>query len=280
MNEMKQTKKFEDDAEGYAFISYSSKNQQMADSFRTLFNQNGIKTWMAPGDIPFGSTYTSTINRAIKDSSCFVLLLSESAQCSPWVLKETERAVSTGKTIFPVLLDDVSMNNDFEFMLSTSQAVAIRKIDESDEKIKQLIIAVKTYVGEEIQTEKNEGNIHSTNLGDQETLEIIKSFRENLIIVEPTTIKSRVFEEWYKAKCEEKSIFFKINKAGYYSISRRLVYTEIRHDLHLYLVNITNSNNYDYYEVFNENSLSNESEIIIKSNIDNGYIIAISGRLY
>ena len=38
----------------YAFISYSSKNQQMADSFRMLFNQNGIRTWMAPGDIPFG----------------------------------------------------------------------------------------------------------------------------------------------------------------------------------------------------------------------------------
>ena len=74
---------------GYAFISYSTKNQQMADSFRTLFNQKGIKTWMAPGDIPFGSTYTSTINRAIKEASCFVLLLSESAQCSKWVPKET-----------------------------------------------------------------------------------------------------------------------------------------------------------------------------------------------
>ena len=32
------------------------------------------------------------------------------------------------------------MNDDFEFMLSTSQAVAIRKIDDSDEKIKQLVV--------------------------------------------------------------------------------------------------------------------------------------------
>lgn len=54
---------------GYVFISYSTKNQQMADSFRVLLNQNGIETWMAPGDIPFGSTYMATINRAIKDSS-------------------------------------------------------------------------------------------------------------------------------------------------------------------------------------------------------------------
>lgn len=133
---------------GYAFISYSTKNQQMADSFKTLFNQNGIETWMAPGDIPFGSTYTSTINRAIKGASCFVLLLSESAQDSQWVLKETERAVSTGKTIFTVMLDDVPLNDDFEFMLSTSQAVAIRKINKDDEKIKRLLQAVITYTGE------------------------------------------------------------------------------------------------------------------------------------
>ena len=114
-----------------------------------LFNKNGIKTWMAPGDIPFGSTYTATINRAIKDSSCFVLLLSESAQGSRWVLNETERAVSTGKIIFTVLLDDVSMNDDFEFMLSTSQAVAIRKIDENDEEIKRLLKEIKGYTSEE-----------------------------------------------------------------------------------------------------------------------------------
>lgn len=148
---------------GYAFISYSSKNQQMADSFRTLFNRNGIETWMAPGDIPFGSTYTSTINRAIKGSSCFVLLLSESAQGSPWVLKETERAVSTGKTIFTVLLDDVPMNDDFEFMLSTSQAVAIRKIDENDENIRRLLQAVDAYTVEQRQKSNREQNHNTSN---------------------------------------------------------------------------------------------------------------------
>lgn len=135
----------------------------MADSFRTLFNRNGIETWMAPGDIPFGSTYTSTINRAIKGSSCFVLLLSESAQGSPWVLKETERAVSTGKTIFTVVLDDVPMNDDFEFMLSTSQAVAIRKIDENDENIRRLLQAVDAYTVEQRQKSYREQDHNTSN---------------------------------------------------------------------------------------------------------------------
>lgn len=134
---------------GYAFISYSTRNQQMADSFKMLFNRNNIKTWMAPCDIPFGSTYTSTINSAIRGASCFVLLLSESVQGSQWVLRETERAVSTGKTIFTVLLDDGPMNDDFEFMLSTSQAVAIRKIDANDDNIQQLLRTVQTFTQEE-----------------------------------------------------------------------------------------------------------------------------------
>ncbi len=145
---------------GYTFISYSTKNQQMADSFRELFNRNGIDTWMAPGDIPFGSTYTSTINRAIKGAACFTILLSGSAQVSPWVLKETERAVSTGKTIFTVLLDDVPMNDDFEFMLSTTQAIAIRKINENNSDIQKLLKAVRAYTGEKNHTSRKQ-NSHS-----------------------------------------------------------------------------------------------------------------------
>ena len=133
---------------GYAFISYSTKNQEFANSFRNLFNQQNIHTWMAPGDIPPGETYTSIINNAIKNASCFIILLSESAQNSQWVPKETERAVNYGKSIFTIKLDDVPMNDSFEIMLSSSQAVAVRRINKDDENIQKLLTAVKTYTGE------------------------------------------------------------------------------------------------------------------------------------
>ena len=42
---------------GYAFISYSTKNQSAADAMRALFNKHDIDTWMAPYDIPAGSEY-------------------------------------------------------------------------------------------------------------------------------------------------------------------------------------------------------------------------------
>ena len=36
---------------GYAFISYSSKNQQLADATRQTLIESGIDIWMAPYEI-------------------------------------------------------------------------------------------------------------------------------------------------------------------------------------------------------------------------------------
>lgn len=135
------------DRMGYAFISYSSKNRQIADSFQMLFKQNNIETWIAPEDIALGETYTSAINKAIKGASCFVLLFSEESQNSRWVYIETERAVSNKKPIFTIMIDDTPMNDDFEFMLSSSQSVAIRQIVQGDARIKRLIQNISAHTG-------------------------------------------------------------------------------------------------------------------------------------
>ncbi len=124
------------EAEKYAFISYSTKNQASADTMRDLLRENGIKTWMAPGDIPAGSKYAKVINRAVKDCACFVLMLSEDAQNSVWVEKEVERAVNYRKPIIPVQIEDVVLNDEFELYISTDQVVAIQKIDIEAKEIK------------------------------------------------------------------------------------------------------------------------------------------------
>ena len=78
---------------GYAFISYSTKNQTSADAIRELFNRNGIETWMAPYDIPAGSEYAEVIHDAIIKSSCLVLMLTDMSQNSKWVKKEVNNAI-------------------------------------------------------------------------------------------------------------------------------------------------------------------------------------------
>ena len=126
----------------YAFISYSTKNQVPADSLRDLLNQNGIETWMAPGDIPVGSKYAEVINRALKECSCLVLILSNDAQNSTWVSKEVERAVNYRKPVFPVQIEDVVLNDEFELYISTDQIVAVPRIDQNLDEMKHLLSSI------------------------------------------------------------------------------------------------------------------------------------------
>lgn len=141
---------------GYAFISYSTKNQSFADATKKLFKDAGIDTWMAPYDIPPGSKYAEVINQAVKNCSCCVLLLSNDSQKSIWVGKEIERAINYKKTIIPVQIEDVELNDEFEFYISTNQIIAIRKIDKESNEIKNLLKSVASFTESKLSLEKDE----------------------------------------------------------------------------------------------------------------------------
>lgn len=131
---------------GYAFISYSTKNQVSADAIRELFNKHNIDTWMAPYDIPAGSKYAAVITKAIRDCSCFVLLLSNDSQASEAVDSEVELATLTfKKSIITVELEKVILNDAFTFYIHNKQIIAVHKIDEDAHEVKQIVDAVRAY---------------------------------------------------------------------------------------------------------------------------------------
>lgn len=131
---------------GYAFISYSTKNQVSADAIRELFNKHNIDTWMAPYDIPAGSKYAAVITKAIRDCSCFVLLLSNDSQASEAVDSEVELATLTfKKSIITVELEKVILNDAFTFYIHNKQIIAVHKIDEDAHEVKQILDAVRAY---------------------------------------------------------------------------------------------------------------------------------------
>lgn len=106
------------------FISYSSKDYNQAETVRSILEKNDIPCWMAPRDIPYGSNYAKEIPSAIRSSQIFVLIMSENAQSSPWVLKELDSAVNCGKVIFPFMLEDCHLNDEFNFLLTGAQRYA------------------------------------------------------------------------------------------------------------------------------------------------------------
>lgn len=151
----------------YTFISYSSENQQSADTVRMLLMKNNIKCWMAPYDIPAGSKYAYTINNAIEYCSCFVLLLTEDSQNSEFVEKEVERAVTYKKIIIPIMLGNIELNSGFRFYLGNCQIIAMKQIDEKALEWNSALSAIKSIVGETVVRNITEHNMMSENMLSQ-----------------------------------------------------------------------------------------------------------------
>lgn len=134
---------------GYAFISYSSIELEYAETISKALRDNGVETWMAPRDIPAGSTYSGVINRALRNAACLVLLLTENSQNSQWVDKEVERAISYGKVIVPVALENVKLNDNFDFYLGNTQIVPVRQISGQSESFVKIIKQVQALTAAE-----------------------------------------------------------------------------------------------------------------------------------
>lgn len=133
---------------GYVFISYSTANQESADALRNLFSKHGYGTWMAPYDIPPGRKYAEVINKAIKGCDCFALLLTNQSQDSIWVAKEVERAVHYRKLLIPISLENVVLNDEFEFYISTDQIVPVKTISTDSAEIQKILQTLSVYVSQ------------------------------------------------------------------------------------------------------------------------------------
>ncbi|MHA1527217.1 MAG: TIR domain-containing protein, partial [Promethearchaeota archaeon] len=74
------------------FISYSSKDKDVADAVCHFLEQQGITCWIAPRDVSTGS-YASSIVEAIENSKLMVLIFTNNANFSKHVKRELELSV-------------------------------------------------------------------------------------------------------------------------------------------------------------------------------------------
>ncbi len=127
------------------FISYSSGEAFDASLVKGVMEKNGISCWMAPESIPGGSDYTKEIPLAIAGCKVFLLMLSESAQKSVWVSAELENAFKNKKIIIPYAIENVSLNIEFDFLLSKSQR--IQAYEEKADALERLVDCIKRILG-------------------------------------------------------------------------------------------------------------------------------------
>ena len=101
------------------FISYSSKDKQVADAVCSTLESNGMRCWIAPRDVLAGEEYAASLVYGLSDSRLMVLVFSAGSNRSPQVLREVERAVSKGLPILPLRIEDVPMSPAMEYYISS-----------------------------------------------------------------------------------------------------------------------------------------------------------------
>jgi hypothetical protein len=100
-----------------AFISYASADKTAADAACAVLEAGGIRCWVAPRDISPGREYAAAIIDAIDQCRVMVLIFSSSANDSPQVRREIERAASKGVAIMPVRIEKVAPTKSMEYFL-------------------------------------------------------------------------------------------------------------------------------------------------------------------
>lgn len=121
-----------DDEMHKVFISYSTKNGDIALKMRYALEQNGLKCWMAPRDIPSGTVYIDAIADAIRSTKIVVLVFSKFSQESKYVNNEINMAYSHDKPILSVNIDDSMPKEDMEYYLKVTQWLPISPDSEKD----------------------------------------------------------------------------------------------------------------------------------------------------
>jgi hypothetical protein len=103
------------------FISYSSKDRDIADIVCNTLEANTIKCWIAPRDIVPGKSYASSIIDAISEAKIFLLILSSHSNASEHVLSEVERAFNGNINLITYKVEDVTLRKELQYFLSSKQ---------------------------------------------------------------------------------------------------------------------------------------------------------------
>src|SRR3984885_10874210 len=101
------------------FVSYSQADRETALALVSYLEAHGFGCWVAPRDVAPSSDWAAEIIAAIAAARVMVLVFSASANSSPQVRREVERAVHRDVAVLPVRIEDVLPSQSLEYFLSS-----------------------------------------------------------------------------------------------------------------------------------------------------------------
>ncbi|MQA42501.1 toll/interleukin-1 receptor domain-containing protein, partial [Rugamonas aquatica] len=101
------------------FLSHSHVDKVFADAICHRLEAADIRCWVAPRDIRPGDDWAESIINAMEQAKMLVLIFSASANNSPQVRREVERAVNKGLMVLPFRIENVPLSKSLEYFIST-----------------------------------------------------------------------------------------------------------------------------------------------------------------
>ena len=138
------------------FISYSSKDEAVANDLCSQFEKEGLSCWIAPRNIAVGQEYGAEIIKGIEESKVFFLCLSKASNESQHVLREVERAVNRKMPIVVYQHEEPILSKSMEYFLASTQWF----IPGKDNRINELVEIVKS-IKEDRASQKEKVNASS-----------------------------------------------------------------------------------------------------------------------
>ena len=141
------------------FISHSHDDKKFVKDLIENLEEQGINTWYDNKDMDIGDVINDAITEGIKQSWCFLIVVSHNSIKSGWVKNELDEAyhqhISEGKRILPVIIGNVS-DNDIPQVLKKHLYADFRETDNYEKAFEVLCRAIIREGGKNL--EKNEFN--------------------------------------------------------------------------------------------------------------------------
>ncbi|MCE5238190.1 TIR domain-containing protein [bacterium] len=131
------------------FVSYAQNDREVAEAVAASLEDAGAFCWIAPRDILPGADYGAEIVRGIASAAMFVLVFSQHADRSPYVLREVDFALAEGKVILPIRIDETKPSAGMDFRLRTVQWVEAPDVPVADHIIQGALRVLAAVQGRE-----------------------------------------------------------------------------------------------------------------------------------
>jgi hypothetical protein len=103
------------------FISYADADRTIAETVCRALEGESIACWIAPRDVPPGTSFPTAILDGINQSKVMVLVFSSNANLSNHVFREVERAVSKGSSVLTFRIENTRPTENLEYLISSTQ---------------------------------------------------------------------------------------------------------------------------------------------------------------